>query len=613
MPHVDAPPRRYFWLSVLLVVWATMAVPLCFPGYRVGTLLDTDPYLRLARVVELREHGHWFESRFPRDNAPFGNDLHWTRPLDVVLLLLGLALEPFVGFKTGLLWLSHLVNPLCLLAAAWILERGLRGRFDEPRRLLVVALLIIQPMVFAYCSAPRVDHHAAQVLLLCATLAGLIGYGYADDVAQRSGHLRRIALACGMAVWISFESLSVLLLAIGSLWSFWVFGRRDFRREQWRFLAWLGCVVAVALLIERGRGAFTAWQIDRLSAMHLVLLLAIALTGGLLRLLPAGRDDRPARRALLLIGAALVAGVLVFSIFPSVLSAPLRLVDPRIDAIFHGDVVEIHSIYHAGRLDWNVAENLIFVPLVIVFLLRRFRRDGADPLWLTVAVGVALWTPLALYQQRHALFAQVVLVLPLASLLGSALLAAGLVRGLLARVALRSLILIVAMAAPVALSAVRAVFDLVGSAAPRRGGGQPAGRAVDLGMRLAMMRFLADPGGLGARPLVVMAEINLSTMLMFETPHATIASPYHRNVDGVVDANAFFVATDDRVPLVIAQRRGVDLVLIERPRRSTPPPDDGAEPFGTRLLCGRGPAWIEPIELPQALCRHYSLFAVQAR
>ena len=172
------------------------------------------------------------------------------------------------------------------------------------------------------------------------------------------------------------------------------------------------------------------------------------------------------------------------------------------------------------------------------------------------------------------------------------------------RVLLRSAILVVGMGLPIALSAIRAVTELAAVRAST--GGSPA----DLGTRQRMMEFLADPDGLGATPRVVMAEIGLGPMIVYETPHATICSPYHRNVQGVVDADAFFTDEGEETARRIVDERGVGLVLIERPRREEPPPADGVEALGTRLLCGRGPSWSTPVELPAELALNYSLWTI---
>jgi hypothetical protein len=90
----DAPPRRFpiLALFVLLVGLMAQARVATWPtGIAVeGRLLDTDPYVRTLRVEELRRTGDWFATDISRLNAPYGLSMHWTRPLD--LLILGPAL-----------------------------------------------------------------------------------------------------------------------------------------------------------------------------------------------------------------------------------------------------------------------------------------------------------------------------------------------------------------------------------------------------------------------------------------------------------------------------------------------------------------------------------------
>ena len=66
-----------------------------------GELADTDCYTRLNRVVQLHETGKWYDPNSPRSNAPFGENLHWTRPLDVLLLTGAWLATPLADFKTA--------------------------------------------------------------------------------------------------------------------------------------------------------------------------------------------------------------------------------------------------------------------------------------------------------------------------------------------------------------------------------------------------------------------------------------------------------------------------------------------------------------------------------
>ena len=46
--------------------------------------------MRRLRAFIARDHlaqtGNWYDGSLPRSNWPYGEALHWTRPLDVVLL-----------------------------------------------------------------------------------------------------------------------------------------------------------------------------------------------------------------------------------------------------------------------------------------------------------------------------------------------------------------------------------------------------------------------------------------------------------------------------------------------------------------------------------------------
>ncbi len=55
-------------------------------------LIDADGYMRVLRVQRLLETGRWLDGLMPRSNYPFGEVLHWTRPMDLLLLALALRM-----------------------------------------------------------------------------------------------------------------------------------------------------------------------------------------------------------------------------------------------------------------------------------------------------------------------------------------------------------------------------------------------------------------------------------------------------------------------------------------------------------------------------------------
>lgn len=79
-----------------------------------GNLVDSDGYARLVRIQRLLETGAWFDVGLPRANRPDGGTLHWTRPLDVLLIILALPLVALIGFSKALFWAGVLVSPLLM-------------------------------------------------------------------------------------------------------------------------------------------------------------------------------------------------------------------------------------------------------------------------------------------------------------------------------------------------------------------------------------------------------------------------------------------------------------------------------------------------------------------
>ena len=138
-----------------------------------GDLMGTDGYMRLVRVELLHETGAWFDGRIARSNAPYGDTLHWTRPLDALLLVAAWVLTPFLGFEKALFWGGSFVSPLLLLATGFAMLWASKPLVDAENRPFIIFVFLTQLGVMAYSLPGRVDHHALQILLLVST-AGLM-------------------------------------------------------------------------------------------------------------------------------------------------------------------------------------------------------------------------------------------------------------------------------------------------------------------------------------------------------------------------------------------------------------------------------------------------------
>jgi hypothetical protein len=89
---------------------------------------------------------------------------------------------------------------------------------------------------------------------------------------------------------------------------------------------------------------------------------------------------------------------------------------------------------------------------------------------------------------------------------------------------------------------------------------------------------------------IVMTDLNTAPLLLYLSPRLrTVASPYIRNAEGVLDELAFFRAQSDEEALAILDKRGVGFVLIcdtgQRER---------LEVFKDHIARDT-PAWLKPV------------------
>ena len=89
--HPLSQPKRSRWLILCLGLLITVLVHAPVMGsldLKIdGRIFDSDGFTRLQRVIELNTQGRWYDGQTQRTNAPYGETVHWTRPLDTILFV----------------------------------------------------------------------------------------------------------------------------------------------------------------------------------------------------------------------------------------------------------------------------------------------------------------------------------------------------------------------------------------------------------------------------------------------------------------------------------------------------------------------------------------------
>jgi len=239
---------------------------------------------------------------------------------------------------------------------------------------------------------------------------------------------------------------------------------------------------------------------------------------------------------------------------------------------------------------------LFALPFLALTLARPHRP--AHRVWVLIALCLAAYVPLVFYQQRWATYAQLALVVPYAAF----------VVWLLQRIAAR----VPAGPPPLWRSAALAAALLwpiiVPSALPSPSP-VAAGHACPVEELAPALNRIEAPGA-----KVILAFADYSPALLYWTPHSVLSIPNHRPQPGYTATYRILTSDDLGAARDEVGRRGIDWILLcpsESEQVLFTASDQGRRTLYRRLIAGEAPAWLEPLELPEAHRGDAMLFAVR--
>jgi hypothetical protein len=337
-------------------------------------------------------------------------------------------------------------------------------------------------------------------------------------------------------------------------------GRVD---PRWIGVLWWSAALTttVALALERGPG-LGAVEYDRISVAHVALMGGIALAWSAATRM--GRVFGSSRLAAAALSAGAAAGILIV-VFPGFLQGPFGAVPHELQVRWLDRVVELHPLITLPPV--QMAALLVVPVAALMVAVWRLRRGGWE--WWLVATWLAIGIGLALVQTRWIMYPQLVAGIPVAAAAGS----------LIDRVAARSVALRLVTTLAVVIAA---VFGWRVIAGLPDGESSPTSEPCSV----AAVALLLDQG-------VVLAAIDHGPEILWRSGASVVASPYHRNVDGILDTLDAFEG-DERTAKGIVDRRGIDLIVVCPTVDGKDYPSAGPDSLFTRLVEGDAAAWLRP-------------------
>jgi hypothetical protein len=566
---------------------------------------DYDSYWHLLRVQEIHRTGSWDNEIYPRGNAPFGERIHWTHAMDLVLWAGASVGSLFGDFDSSLYWWGVFVGPVLYTLSLIVLL--LLGRtLGKPKYVMYLGLMFIGnlPQLFVVYSVNRPDHHClvafAYVLYYCLFVV-LLERPESPAIAVLTGLVGALGLWCGT------ELLIVVGLSLLYLGSLWLLRGREYLKANFLLALALATGLAITVLLDEKPSHYLTVAYDKRSIVHAALFFFVCLfwlTAALITRTHLGKTV--GSRFTMALGGAGCILLPYLVLFPDFLGGPMAKVDPRLYALYLGRTSEFGTMSATSSVAEVVYNVLLAIPGLVYLIWGAYKGRGTNRIifsWLAVLIGV--YAILAVSMSRW------VYTLAFVSILPSTFLLIGLWNSQRARrhpfVAVATTILL--LCAPYG-----ALIPLRSSIKVR------AEESKDYDSKLIAMLSYLEPQEYTAGGEIILANICIGPAIMYHTSLDAVGTPNHNNDRGIIDTHRILNCEDDAGAYKLIQARGIDYLLIDEPlkefaafRIDSLTESNGSPPEATflgRLTHGHVPAWLTHMPLPDELADTFALYRV---
>jgi len=589
---------------------------------------DPDTYMRMNRVVHLWRSGRWFDHVYPRIGPDGGLTQHWTRPMDVLLLVGGAVGSPFVGFETALHWWGIIVTPLMMVVVLAILMWTAKPLCPPQWLWLVGFIYIAQPATLLVFDFGRPDHNTIIVPLFIAYLGAMIRLILEPE---RSRIPIIAGVIAGIALWVSLETAIVMALASLVMALAWVSGNNRIPDAMSRQALTLLATVTIWLPIEFGISqAYRSVFYDQVSAVHLVVLSINALVWLSIAAVNS-RAESWTNSMTKRLAVALVVGLpalgTVLLITPDVRHLPVRFVDQlyletRLVNIAESqpiaEITEFTASGIAGAAQGILLWLGISLPGIAILLHRgllgRHKATTGQQrwAWLLLGAAVVVYIPISISQIRWTPFAAAALAVP------SGVLAAEVAQwitkhapGRLLPIA-RPAMLLLAIIWPY-LAALALPVDLDSGAETRTSDNQLDSNTDGIDCPVTELAgALVNSDEMGDQPLMVMIFVDFGPELLYSSPYSVLSIPNHRLQPGYTATYNAMSGTAEEAEEIL-RTNSVDAVVICRESAAEQgfyADENGTDSMYTRLTMDEPPEYLEPVGLSSDLSQPFAVWTV---
>lgn len=244
---------------------------------------DTDCYMRAIRIVDWLENFQWSEKLFPYSNPPDGFVLHFTRINDVIWTLFSLPFMPFMPLKEAVYNGGFFFSPLFLILTYVSVLWGCYPFFRDIKMKNKTGIFFLNAMLSLFFLAKlnsvfefiRPDHHS----LMCAVFAFNFAVIMRCLGKENCRQMFWSGVVSALGIWASsaIEGLVILSLILAVNCFNWLWGKWSIKSLIFYAMG-VFLTTTAAWLINPPYGGYEVMDINRLSLVQVALTALILLS-----------------------------------------------------------------------------------------------------------------------------------------------------------------------------------------------------------------------------------------------------------------------------------------------------------------------------------------------
>lgn len=549
--------------------------------------IDGDDVMRLVQIRDYLGGQSWFNTDQLRLGAAGGTDMHWSRLVDLPIIILAKVFGIFMGSEAALTLAISIWPPItaglfiyAIAKAAKYYNASAENGFDKTALTFTLILLAFFTVQFFRFEPGAIDHHNVQMGLVALAMAGGLDPQSRFRTHFIAGLAAALSVAIGTEVYI-FAGAICAYMALN-----WLIRGKAAARATQGFGLGFALALILAFFTTISPSEYLIVKCDSLS----LIVLSAGTTGGIGLALAAkfvsGKDLKKRLMGCIAIG---MACAVIFALQgPQCMSNPLSELPEDVTWLWLNEVQEARPLWDIDS-DWLAVIPLTLGPalLGLYALGRQLKADGKwSSRWLILFLLVSA-TALSIYQIRFNIFSYVFALVPLAAW------TSGIYKSGKAKADQTDSGSNVAYIGALALS-VPLVWLLPAAIAQSR---TPSGENMRDAAAAQVGACYSDAvmAGINTLPKGTIASTsNGGAEILFKTSHRALSGNYHRNIKGI-SAQIHLATSSPEKAYEIMKSSSVDYVHFCHPSPEThnlvKENNDG---LYARLLRGDVPTYLTP-------------------